>query len=328
MKNFGTVALMWALASNALADYTGSSFNEVRRVVFEEGLVTQEAIESDERELYKNGNLPYFGTSYFNILADALRTTTRHEDYYPRLQKQVHPIGTCLAGVWIITEQTPYSGYFATGSKGLIISRASSALGSPVAGRGWFGAKRAFGLAGKIFPTTDENLKVKTGSFFTVDDLGGTQAEHFTDVKLTNSPPTTIGFMSPSMLVLAAKVGSAFSKADSDPSFRPLFPITQLGVKADPFERPNDPMATDPKFMRLQVAPGTFKIDEPDFRNELNVQKYYPQGLKFEIAVSNTSKDRFSEGDWQKVGEITFTESINSYGCDRQLHFAHPKINP
>lgn len=51
---------------------------------------------------------------------------------------------------------------------------------------------RSFGFAGKLFPTLDPNelLKVHTANFFLIDDLGGTTANHYTDVAMnfvTNS---------------------------------------------------------------------------------------------------------------------------------------------
>jgi len=38
----------------------------------------------------------------------------------------VHPNGLCLIGTWHITADTPYSGYFATGSRGLAVARYDS----------------------------------------------------------------------------------------------------------------------------------------------------------------------------------------------------------
>jgi len=47
--------------------------------------------------------------------------------------------------------------------------------------------------------------------------------------------------------------------------------------------------------------------------------------LAMQIFVSDTSGNQDSK-DWKAIGQISLTESKVSYGCDRQLHFAHPKI--
>ena len=101
--------------------------------------------------------------------------------------------------------------------------------------------------------------------------------------------------------------------------FRPLYPISELGVK-------EGQPAKNPTWMRLQAASGTAKINEADFRNELDIRKYYPSGLQLDINVSNTTRDRNSKTGWQKMGHLNLTESITSYVCDRQLDFAHPTI--
>ena len=46
----------------------------------------------------------------------------------------LHPNGVCLAGRWEITEDTPYSGYFARGRTALVVARYSSGAGGPLRG--------------------------------------------------------------------------------------------------------------------------------------------------------------------------------------------------
>jgi hypothetical protein len=48
--------------------------------------------------------------------------------------------------------------------------------------------------------------------------------------------------------------------------------------------------------------------------------------LTYSIEVSNQTHDRNATSGWQKVGEIKLNRAIVSYGCDRRLHFAHPKL--
>ena len=81
----------------------------------------------------------------------------------PRL---LHPHGVCLAGTWRITQETPYSGLFATGKKCLIIARYSSE-------QRLRSKPRTLSLVGKLFPTHDRDEKVYTASFITQSALGG-----------------------------------------------------------------------------------------------------------------------------------------------------------
>ena len=67
------------------------------------------------------------------------------------IRRIVHPTGVCLTGIWTITEENEYSGYFKNGSQGLIIGRASSDIGAINP------KSRGLGLVGKIYPTLDED---------------------------------------------------------------------------------------------------------------------------------------------------------------------------
>src|SRR5437667_5713208 len=62
----------------------------------------------------------------------------------------LHPNAVCLAGRWQITEDTPYSGYFARGSTALVVARYSSGAGGLRRGQ-----IRSLALVGKLFPTVD-----------------------------------------------------------------------------------------------------------------------------------------------------------------------------
>src|SRR5205807_8505365 len=81
---------------------------------------------------------------------------TSTTDIYTLSLHDALPI-SCFAGNWEITQDSPYSGFFRKGSQALMIGRLSAA--SPVTSRG---EKRAFGFAGKIFPTTDAEDRKST----------------------------------------------------------------------------------------------------------------------------------------------------------------------
>jgi len=42
--------------------------------------------------------------------------------------------------------------------------------------------------------------------------------------------------------------------------------------------------------------------------------------------VSDTA-NKPEDAGWQHIGHIKADKTVVSYGCDRQLHFAHPKAS-
>ncbi len=242
------------------------------------------------------------------ILADAKRTLEDRADILPYFEKLAHPNGVCMRGVWKITEDNPYSGYFKPHSQALIIARASSAMSNTKRGE-----IRAFGLAGKLFPSTDP-LQINsepTANFFVIDDLGGTKAEHFSDVTLTNAPELTTNSEVLRHLLYGLKVTSAFKEADQNPTERQLYEISELGEKGE---------VKTPRWMSI-TAQKEQTVDAKDFRNEFILEG--SKKLIFDIAVA----DQASEGkkSWEIIGTISFEESVASEGCDHRLHFHHPK---
>jgi hypothetical protein len=103
-------------------------------------------------------------------------------------RRLVRPTGVCVTGVWAITADNPYSGYFQPGSQGLVIARISAGVTRTLRGR-----RRSYGIALKLYPTMDDNHEqlLHTANVFLVDDLGGTTASHLSEVELTNAPQVT-----------------------------------------------------------------------------------------------------------------------------------------
>lgn len=287
----------------ANADYDGSTFSEVW------GQVT-----SDEYKKPQN-KISFFsigGWFASKIKKAAKRTISDRSDILPQFRKLAHPNGICLAGTWNITEENPYSGYFKSGTTGLIIARASTALSNTKVGK-----HRAFGLAGKIFPTTnpDHQENLKTGNFFLVDDLGGTKAKHITDVGLLNAPPVSKTSAVFKHLGYVLKLAKAFKKADSNPNMRQVYEVSELGEE-------NLSSVVTPKWMKVIAAPGQ-TVDAADFRDELDINKL-DSDIQFEIYVAST-QDSKGNKNWSQIGMINFTESVISNSCDHRLHFHHPK---
>ncbi|MCX6052974.1 MAG: hypothetical protein NTZ60_10775 [Campylobacterales bacterium] len=270
-------------------------------------------VASDELE-----DLPQKEVSFFKLssskedtlLKDARRTLDNHSDILEPFEKLAHPNGICFKGIWDIDTENIYSGYFKKSSQALIITRASSVMSNTKSGD-----TRAFGFAGKLFPTTNPNSKnsEQSANFFLIDDLGGTNSKHYTDVQLTNEPPLSITFEVVKNLLYALKVSHTFAKADENQNIRQLYEISELG------ESDNKNIIT-PKWMKIEAKNGT-KVDAKDFRDELKIHD--GEELIFTIFVANTMLK--TEKEWQKIGTITLDISMVSESCDHRLHFHHPK---
>lgn len=290
------------LKTTHAAEYTGSKAKDVWSVV--------------RSDPYKN--LPSNEVRYKDLFDGAIsliersanRTLNDRSDLLPRFNKLAHPNGVCLKGTWEITKKNPYSGLFKKGSEAIILARASVALSKTEAGD-----LRGFGLAGKLFATTDENEKVETANFFLVDDLGGTRAEHYTDVEMTNEPKVSKTLEVLANLQYVLKLVTTFNKADENPTKRQVYEVAMAARAAD------EKIVT-PKWMMVKASAGQFKTDESDFRNELglSVQR---SPLSFEIYTA--SAEVKGKKNWIKIGNIVFDESIASDSCDHRLHFHHPK---
>src|SRR5262249_18448500 len=125
-------------------------------------------------------------------------------------RRLVHPNGVCLTGLWQITHDTGYSGYFRNGSRALIVGRYSTCCRAPRRGH-----LRSLSMVGKLFPTTeaDHVAPLRTASFMTQQDIGGDHNDYINDVELLNAPNTTAlrrGLGMPLLMV----VGVVFSVVD------------------------------------------------------------------------------------------------------------------
>lgn len=314
MKNtLLTTLLLLTLGSPAFAQ---STYNEVEAVLNDVGFAPKDKEEADELAVYRAGALPLYPMSFRSVFRskgalerDAKRTVTDKSDYYPRLDKLLHPNGVCVTGTWKITKANPYSGYFKQNTEALFLGRVSVAMEKTTSKH-----DRGFGFAGKIFPTTDKQQLVDTTNFFTVDVLMGTGADRFLDVAVTNEPETGFNL---GLIALGLKISKALKLADSRPMFRPVAPIAKIG------ESPNH--VRSPMWMRVRAAGGTVKNNEADFRSEVLKAVRDNKTLRLAIDVSDTTKDRKAATGWSEIGEIAIDRAVVSYGCDRRIHFAHPK---
>jgi len=193
-----------------------------------------------------------------------------------------------------------------------MIARSSVAMSETVKGK-----YRAFGLAGKLYPTdkANDSRKLKTANFFLVDDLGGTLAEHYTDVGMSNEPAVSKTSAVFKNLMYVLKLARAFGAADSNPNVRQVYEISELGEK-------NIGQVLTPRWMKMGAVKGQ-TLNMEDFRDELTL-KNRGSDLIFNISVADSEN---SEGvrNWKKIGQVTFTESTVSDSCDHRLHFHHPR---
>lgn len=312
-----------------------SSFNEVWAVVSEAPNFPSDHNKFDviqeELALYgtkENPSLPQFSSkkevaiavATFAMRAAARLTIRDKADYRDYFKKQVHANGICFKGSWEMTEDSPYTGLFKNGTVAPIIGRFSAASPQTTNDQ-----NRSFGLAGKIFPTNDLNEEVATANFFTVDNLNGTAVNQALDVIYSNEPVLDLsGSKNPfaSDFNPIKVLDAIFGAADVNPNIRQVYPIAEAGELADAATKA-------PVWMRIRLQNQTDQdgISQPDFRSELLA---YENGLTLSVEVSDVTKDASldleNQKEWKKLGVIKIEEMVTAFGCDRRLHFAHPKF--
>ena len=240
----------------------------------------------------------------------------------------LHPNGVCLVGRWQITEDTPYSGYFARGKTALVVARYSSGGGGSLRGR-----VRSLALVGKLFPTTDPDhpTALRTANFITQEDIGGARSDSINVAELRNAPDVTV-FRRGAAGTILIRVAAVFRRVDKEGTMRQLYPIAELG-------KPAGEPTRAPEFMRLLVAkeqpviPGA----DLDVRDEVMAQ-IYDRGdpapkrtLTFTIEVTDDGKTsgspfrlRRTFQNWRRIGSIVFDNAVVSYNGDAVIHFSHP----
>jgi hypothetical protein len=269
----------------------------------------------------------------FPFLAAARRAVSSHADlrWGPDRQgfrRLLHPNGVCLTGMWEIAADTPYSGYFRRGSRGLIVARYSTCCTATRRGQ-----TRSLALVGRVYPTTDPEHggRLPTAGFITQEDLGGSHSRSINEAVVRNAPDTRSwrrGAGVPALLL----TGLVFMKSDKQPSIRQLYQLAELG-------KPAAEPTRAPEFMQLTVDPAQPVIagDGIDFRDEVMAQIYDsgdPQPkrkLVFRIETSDRGTtrglpvyERREITDWRTIGTLTFDRAVASFNGDRVLNFSHP----
>jgi hypothetical protein len=243
-------------------------------------------------------------------------------------RRLLHPNAVCLIGQWQITEETPYSGHFAKGSRALTVCRYSTCCTETRRGH-----MRSLSMVGKLFPTMDpaHATPLRTANFITQSDIGGEPTEYINDAELRNAPDVTVsrrGFGVPILLA----TGAVFNRVDKEPLIRQLYPVAELG-------KPAGQPTRAPQFMRLLVSADQPRIDGDalDFRDEV-VAQIFDRGnptpkrtLTFTIDVTDDGTSsgspfrvRRTFENWRRIGALTFDNAVASYNGDFVIHFNHP----
>lgn len=320
--------------------YEGSTFAEVREAIFANayyrvwGAPGEPPLPVYDVTLRRAmlgmfpGGMPWHFQQAANRTIES-RADLRWGDNERGFRRILHPNSVCLTGTWEIDAEatTSYTGYFSAGSKALLVARYSVCCTETRRGR-----NRSLSLVGKLFPTTDpaHTNRLKTVSFITQEDLGGSRSFDIADVELRNAPDTT-PLRRGAGLPIFMLTGIVLLRADKEPTIRQLYEIAELG-------KPDTQRTNAPQFMRLVTARASTPPNDPDldFRDEV-LGRLYDRGnptpqrtLIFHIEVSDegTTRGRVVQRrtitGWKRIGRLVFREAVASYNGDFVLHFHHP----
>jgi hypothetical protein len=319
--------------------YSGSRFSDVQRALFANpyqevwGVAGSLAPPIYQVTLSSvlRGILP-FGKSYiFREAAERAVDSLADLRWGPNqkgFRRLLHPNGICLTGLWTITEETLYSGYFRKGSQALTVARYSTCCGETRRGH-----TRSLALVGKLFPTIDSDHvdPLPTANFITQQDIAGDHSLYINDAELCNAPNTSALRRGAGVPILII-TGAVFNWVDNKPSIRQLYQIAELG-------KPKEEPARAPTFMRLLVATTQPKIEgeKLDFRDEIMAQIYDcgdpmpKRTLTFDIEVTDDGETHGlpihewrTFKNWRRIGNIMFDAAVMSYNGDFVIHFQHP----
>lgn len=331
--------LVWLfLVPHAFA-YDGSSFNSVKNKVFQTPYDFLPHYKIQKKAFGRKGK-----NEKNAVYQAAKRTLSVAEDFlaFPGGQKLFQANGICFAGSWVIDKPSAYTGLFQYLTHSRVIARASVALDGTTQSD-----KRAFGMALKLFPEENADTKSPTYNVFVMNTMAGVVNKHVLDLPMDNEPAR--GGLPPfAKLAVAYRILKDFKAADKSLSstnpqvgFRPVthlaeYKSIQSAVVSDQGLQKNvvEParVVVSPRWLRLTPEAGAPRIDQDDFRDELDLENYPNQTLSWSIDVANATdqdagtKNKKSKAQWETIGKLTFNESVTSAVCDQQLHFAHPKL--
>ena len=310
---FFCIVLMSAFNAQARAE-TPSKFALVKQAVFSE---PYEVL--PQYDVHKSLFGPKKGAN--NHLLDAARRTLELEDdlfEFPQGQKLLQANGICFAGAWKMYPVSPFTGLYQPSTEIPMIARVSVSLGGTRQKD-----KRAMGMAIKLFPPERDASSYRTYNVFLMHNMAGVRTKHVLDLDMDNEPPVG-GLPGLSNLGTALRLLKDLETADKERSggqanarFRP---VSHLAAHAVPGK------VVAPKWLRVSVDKNIPRISMDDFRDELRLGNYPGHKLAWLIEAAHSSDRGKAGAEWQKIGQLEFTESITSSACDRMLHFKHPTL--
>ncbi len=274
--------------------------------------------------------------------ASRLSLDSRLDFIEEKIPKLIHPNGIACIGQWSVEHDCGLTGYFAKGSRGLLVCRLSIAAFSPIKSSR---TKRGFGIAGKIYPTLDEAEKVETANFVLIKTLIGSD-KYFLEIAPSNNLAlsnlgrggTIVEALFKGKFGFTIENGIAFNNIDAPPLYRSVDQIARLGLA--PGEKSRTPL-----YMKVTYVEGARPFArKPDFREELwetlrqngeityavKVSKRIVEDAPDRVALMNKANLQREEKrrliEWQDLGHITLTEAYLSEGADQRLRFHHERI--
>lgn len=331
--------LMWLFLVPHVFAYEGSSFYSVKNKVFQTPYEFLPHYKIQKNTFGKKGK-----NENNAVYQAAKRTLSVADDFlaFPGEQKLFQANGICFAGLWVIDKPSAYTGLFQYLTRSRVIARASVALDGTTQSD-----KRAFGMALKLFPEENPDAKSSTYNAFVMNTMAGVVSKHVLDLSMDNEPAR--GGLPPfTKLAVAYRILKDFKAADKSLSstgpqvgFRPVthlaeykstqpVAISDQGLQKSVVEPAQ--VVVSPRWLRLTPEANGPRVDQDDFRDELNLENYPNQTLSWSIDVATATnhdgetKNKKSKAQWETIGKLTFNESVTSAVCDQQLHFAHPKL--
>ncbi len=296
-----------------------SRFESLKQTVFSQPYTQRPTYKVTRKPFGRGGDKPNN-----HLRAAARRTLSNTQDLYEFEggQKLLQANGICFAGEWRIDQDSDFTGVFQAGTSVPTIVRASVALGGVLRKN-----KRAFGLAVKLLP---DNLGPSPSlNLFVLNSMGGVIADHTLNLPMDNQPPLG-GLPRFADISTALRMKRDLEAADREQikgrglsdrikpkaTFRP---VTHLAA----YQTNN---VVSPKWIRFK-AKTEQRVNEDDFRDELNVDNYLDQQLVYTIEVAADHGGKKSSAEWLKIGRLVLTDSVTSKACDARLHFQHPTLD-